>query len=316
MQSFQEIQQGLSKTKENYHNLCSEFEKQRRQLDSQQLSQYSQLSQQQVSSSNLIGLAINSSNPLSSNQTSGQPNLSSLANTITTNKVSQLLKLEKKMKLALDDYKSSIEKYNLIRVDFERKLADSCNQFQYAEETHLKQMRSFIDSYSRLISNINSNKQVIFNEFNLKLNEHFTVDYLIQLFIENKRTGTERPDVAQFIESTAVNSTSQPAPTPLQQQTLNENEFNLVLNNSSSIANPSSFSLAPAPLPPPISPLSYNQALIQQPIDLVDSRGSDYSCFKINLKIQTTLILVQRQHSSLARQVFTHSLPTRLRIQL
>lgn len=182
------------------------------------------------------------------------------------------------MRLALDDYKTSIEKYNLIRVDFERKLADSCNQFQYAEETHLKQMRSFVDSYSRLISNINSNKQQIFSEFFLKFNENFTVEYLLQLFIENKRTGTERPEVAQFIESPvnplAPMVQSQP---PSQNITLNESEFNLVLNTTNTVP----------PIPPPISPLSYNhQAFTNQSqtqsTDLMDNRNGDYSLLQNN----------------------------------
>lgn len=100
VQSFQEIQQTLNKTKEQYHNMCLEFDKQRRMLDPQQLSQYQQLSQQQVSASNLLGLVSANQNPSSANLSTaggqGQSNLSSLTNTITANKVSQLLKSEKK----------------------------------------------------------------------------------------------------------------------------------------------------------------------------------------------------------------------------
>ena len=55
VQSFQEITQALNKNKEQYHNLCAEFEKQKRLLDAQQLAQYQQLSQQQVSATNLLG---------------------------------------------------------------------------------------------------------------------------------------------------------------------------------------------------------------------------------------------------------------------
>ncbi len=255
VQSFQEITQTLNKTKDQYHNLCIEFEKQKRQLDPQQLIQYQQLSQQ-ISSSSLFNGVMGGSNatggassvavtgPIAaskntdnsanaflnapfnitaptSNQ-SASDRLTSLATSITANKATQVQKLEKKCKLALEDYKACIEKYNTIRLDFERKLADSCNHFQSAEETHLKQMRAFIETYSKLMHNLNTNKQLMYNEFSLRFSEQFTVDYLIHLFIENKRTGIERPDVAQFIEhSTQINS-----PTP----TLNENDFNLVLN--------------------------------------------------------------------------------------
>lgn len=120
----------------------------------------------------------------------------------------------KKVKLALEDYKSSIDKYNQIRVDYERKLADSCNHFQYAEETHLKQMRAFIDAYAKLIASIQSNKQAIYAECSARLADHYTVDYLMRTFVENKRTGQDRPDFAQFVE-TAGNPLNNP---PQQQQ--------------------------------------------------------------------------------------------------
>ncbi len=50
VQNFQEIHATMNKTKEQYHNLCIEFEKQKKQLDPQQLAQY----QPQISSSNLL----------------------------------------------------------------------------------------------------------------------------------------------------------------------------------------------------------------------------------------------------------------------
>lgn len=61
MSQFQEIQLQLQKSKEAYHNLCSEFDKSRRQLDAAQLASFHQLSQQQVSTSNLMNLVNNSS---------------------------------------------------------------------------------------------------------------------------------------------------------------------------------------------------------------------------------------------------------------
>lgn len=58
---FQEIQLQLQKSKEAYHNLCVEFDKARRQLDATQLASYQQLSQQQVSTTNLVNLVNNAS---------------------------------------------------------------------------------------------------------------------------------------------------------------------------------------------------------------------------------------------------------------
>jgi chromosome segregation ATPase len=58
VQMFQDITQTLNKAREQYHNVCSEYEKQKRQLDNQQLMQYQQLSsqqlQQQISTTNLL----------------------------------------------------------------------------------------------------------------------------------------------------------------------------------------------------------------------------------------------------------------------
>ena len=88
-----------------------------------------------------------------------------------------------------------------MRAEYERKLADSANHFQYAEEMHLKQMRHFVEAYSRLVAGINAQKQQIYTEFNTKLNEQFTIEYLIHTFVECKRTGgPERPEPATFIE--------------------------------------------------------------------------------------------------------------------
>jgi hypothetical protein len=300
VQSFQESIQLLNKTREQYQNLSLELEKQKRQLDSQQLAQLQQMQQQQLSTTNLVnaGLqaatsaastnpAFHNSNPnnlsalgpgainasssssaaagataATSTGSSGVTSvtaamglantgsgggggggggggsvaanaadrLSSLANSIAVSKVSQVLKLDKKLKLAFEDYKTSVDKYNSIRVDYERKLADSCNHFQFAEETHLKQMRSYVEAYSKLMGNINANKQQIFAEFQHKLYEQYTVDYLLQLFIENKRTGTERPEAAQLLGGGGSGGSDS--------SNLNSALFNTTVNYSQHINSP------------------------------------------------------------------------------
>lgn len=60
-------------------------------------------------------------------------------------------------------------------------------------------MRVFIESYSILLNNINTSKAQIYIDFQNKF-EQYTSDYLLQIFIENKRTGVERPDTAYFVE--------------------------------------------------------------------------------------------------------------------
>jgi hypothetical protein len=216
----------------------------------------------------------------------------SLATSITANKVSSLLKLEKKTKLALDEYKSSIDKYNNVRAEYERKLAVSADHFQCAEETHLKQMRAFVDTYSRALASANAQKQSIYTEFATKFAEHFTNEYLIHTFIESKRTGgPDRPEPATFIEyidyvsrdplslsigsGKSLSSSNMPSTstliTPATQSgvvspvnLLNENEFNLIINGMGSTSTSTATSSTTVNnansaqngmFPPPVPPL-------------------------------------------------------------
>lgn len=315
VQNFQEIHTTLNKTKEQYHNLCIEFDKQKRQLDPQQLAQY----QQQISSTNLLALSnsnsnangMGSSNPgssspqipgllIQSSTINGQPNvppvttapaattsdrLSSLASSISVSKVSQVQKLEKKLRQAFEDYKLSIDKYNVIREEYDRRLAESCHNFQFAEETHLKQMRVFIESYSILLSNINLAKSQIYNDFQSKF-EQYTSDYLLQIFIENKRTGVERPEVAVFVdkfdygETTNILSNRNPTASP--NNLINETDFNLFVNGGN-FTNTSLNALTPSSMVgtnnQTQSSLSNqaSQSLQLNTNDLIDGKGGDYS---------------------------------------
>jgi hypothetical protein len=146
VQNFQEITQLLTKSKEQYHTVAIEHEKQRR---------------------------------------ADNPNIQ---------------KLEKKLKLLLDDYKANIDKYNSIRNDYERRLNDSFLNFQMSEEIHLKQMRTLIDNYGKMLINHNQNKTQVYQEFYAKINS-LSNDFLMQTFIDNKRTGSERPEPVCFFSS-------------------------------------------------------------------------------------------------------------------
>jgi hypothetical protein len=139
VQTFQEITQSLTKSKDQYHTVAIEHEKQRR---------------------------------------ADNPNIQ---------------KLEKKLKLSQDEYKANIEKYNFTRNEYERRLNDSLQNFQASEEVHLRQMRSLIDSYSKMLINNNQNKTHVYQDFYTKL-DFLNTDYLLQVFIDNKRTGSERPE--------------------------------------------------------------------------------------------------------------------------
>ena len=168
-----------------------------------------------------------------------------------------LFKVEKKLSAALDSYKSTIERYNAVRVEFERKLTDSCNHFQLAEEMHLNQMFTFVERYASLISNLNSNKQQIFDEFKLKLTTQYSVPGLIDAFIEAKHTGSEKPEEAHLDSVSKARTT--------------QNQLDNSETKANSDANTSSFDSQL--FSPPITPFnpSLNQCKrnsIASPIDI------------------------------------------------
>jgi hypothetical protein len=165
--------------------------------------------------------------------------LTSLATSITVvSKVSQVQKLERKVKAAYDDYKQSIDRYNQTRIDFERKLADSCEHFQFAEEVHLNQMRSFIENYIKLIFNLNAAKQNCVNEFQRKFEKQFTTEFFLQTFMENKRTGIDKPEPVYSIDNENDNNTIAATLQQLQQGNNSQNlsgdngDSNLFSNNA------------------------------------------------------------------------------------
>lgn len=201
VQSFQEITQSLNKTKEQYHNLAIDLEKQKRAENT------------------------------------------------------NVLKLEKKVKQSLDEYKTNIDKYNLIRNEYERKFTDACSSFQSAEEIHLKQMKTLIDNYSKVFLVNNQSIKQIYDEFHVKI-DLLNVDVLVQTFIDNKRTGNEKPDAVSLIEpdysklplnaannsissgnSTNSNNLSGSMSASNNYNTLNDNDFSLFLSSNTNISS-------------------------------------------------------------------------------
>ena len=70
--------------------------------------------------------------------------------------IKDLEKAESKFRKAQDDYKSLVDKYCLVRDDFERKMTLAAKHFQEVESAHLKQMREFIESYCQIVDNNNN----------------------------------------------------------------------------------------------------------------------------------------------------------------
>jgi len=122
-----------------------------------------------------------------------------------------LEKAESKFRKAQDDYKSLVDKYCLVRDDFERKMTLAAKHFQEVESGHLKQMREFIESYCQIVDNNNNLLGRVYQEFQIQLTD-LTVDNLLEQFTLAKHTGLEKPGPAEFDpEKISLTSATGPA---------------------------------------------------------------------------------------------------------
>jgi F-BAR domain only protein len=107
---------------------------------------------------------------------------------------------EAKLKKAHDDYRSLIEKYATVRVDFESSMTAACKRFQEVEEKHLTQLKEFVESYCRSWKNQYAVLGQVHEDFAAS-SSGLTVDKLIETFVQSKTTGTEKPGSIEFIEA-------------------------------------------------------------------------------------------------------------------
>ena len=114
--------------------------------------------------------------------------------------MTQFTKLEKKFQTSLEVYKLNIEKYNKVRVEYERQFTESCNVFQIQEESHLSQMRDFLFNYVKIVGQLNISRKNNQEDFEEKLRDVYTSETLLQKLIMTKATGRDKPELAEFIE--------------------------------------------------------------------------------------------------------------------
>jgi hypothetical protein len=110
-------------------------------------------------------------------------------------------KLEKKCQLLKEEYQSSIDKYNTVRIEYEQRFTESCNLFQAEEELYLQKMRTYIMNYTQLLAQLNSSRQKNFSDCQQKLTNVYTNEILLQQLVLKKRTGQERLPEIQQIET-------------------------------------------------------------------------------------------------------------------
>ncbi|KAL1401390.1 hypothetical protein pipiens_006637 [Culex pipiens pipiens] len=110
-------------------------------------------------------------------------------------------KAEAKLRKQQDEYKALVEKHNIIKQEFEKKMTITCKRFQDLEEAHLKQMKEFLTSYMEIVQNNFDLVGQVHHDLKRQFLE-LTVDKLLEQFVLNKYTGLEKPE---FIELDLVN---------------------------------------------------------------------------------------------------------------
>lgn len=110
-----------------------------------------------------------------------------------------LEKAEIKLKKAQEDYKALIDKYKMIKDEFERKMILACRHFQEIEEAHLKQMKDFLNTYADDLQHNHELIGQIHIDFKRQCLE-MTVEKLLEQFVLTKYTGLERPSAIEFEE--------------------------------------------------------------------------------------------------------------------
>lgn len=101
-------------------------------------------------------------------------------------------KAESRQQKAITEYKSTIDKYNKIKRDMEKKMASSCRNFQKLERDHLIQMKEYMTTYGNILQSSHALVGQIHNEFQGNCTE-MTLDRLMEVFVNSKATGKLRP---------------------------------------------------------------------------------------------------------------------------
>uniref|UniRef100_A0AAG5CNC7 MHD domain-containing protein n=1 Tax=Anopheles atroparvus TaxID=41427 RepID=A0AAG5CNC7_ANOAO len=145
------------------------------------------------------------------------------------NSTKEIEKSEAKLRKHQDDYKALVEKHNITKQEFEKKMTITCRRFQEMEEAHLKQMKEFLSSYMDIVQNNFDLVGQVHSDLKRQFLE-LTVDKLLEQFVLNKYTGLEKPELIELDfdgganvgaggtnahQQMLVNTSSSPAPSSL-----------------------------------------------------------------------------------------------------
>lgn len=106
-------------------------------------------------------------------------------------------KSEAKLKKLHEDHRLLLEKYNLVKQDFEKKMTQTCKHFQDVEEAHLKQMKQFVNTYTDIIQNNHDLMGQVHRDFKHQCLE-LTVEKLLEQFLMEKYTAMEKANLVEL----------------------------------------------------------------------------------------------------------------------
>ncbi len=112
--------------------------------------------------------------------------------------IMEVQSLKRKQIIAEKNYETSIQNYNSRHQDYTKKFTESCNLFQAEEVSYLKTMRLFMNTYTKLIEQLNSSREKLCAELIRKLNSNYTNKFLFENLIALKKLGHERPVNVEF----------------------------------------------------------------------------------------------------------------------
>ncbi|XP_015108417.1 F-BAR domain only protein 2 isoform X3 [Diachasma alloeum] len=111
----------------------------------------------------------------------------------------ELEKAEAKFKKTQDDYRTLVDKYTAVRNDFETKMTAACRRFQDVEETHLRHMKEFLNTYADALQTNHEQVGQVHIDFKRQCLD-MTVEKLLEQFVQSKYTGFERPGAIEYDE--------------------------------------------------------------------------------------------------------------------
>lgn len=164
---------------------------------------------------------------------------------------------------ACDEYRLLVERHGVVRADFERRMAGSCQRFQELESAHLRHMKEFLAGYARVLDSSHALVGQVHAEFRQQC-DALDVETLLKQFADAHQTGSEKPEPAVFEEAdpglqltpTSAGGASSPpffsTSTPASTTLGSENGPVLLADLSSSTASSTTVAATNGPPPPPL----------------------------------------------------------------